>query len=145
MIRRLTFVCFAFLFSLVILEGLLRILDPWGVMAYIGDLVAYASGTAPDPLRGYVLAPGAYHMPRWSATVLPDHSRLVPDANTVATCRIVILGDSASFGHGVNDGETWVNLLARQYPNVRVIDAGLDGYNIDNILGLHKAWYGAVF
>ncbi len=45
---------------------------------------------------------------------------------------ITFYGDSYTFGHGVNDAETFANVLAAEYlaDTVQVYNAGVDGYGI---------------
>ena len=55
--------------------------------------------------------------------------------------RIVVLGDSMIFGHGVDDGESFPNqlqaVLRESNRNVDVINAGIKGYGTD---GAFKLW-----
>jgi lysophospholipase L1-like esterase len=55
--------------------------------------------------------------------------------------RIVVLGDSMIFGHGVDDTETFPNqleaVLRESHRNVDVINAGIKGYGTD---GAYKLW-----
>ena len=60
-----------------------------------------------------------------------DHERVTPDS--VPGCRVVFLGDSVTFGRGVNDEETFVNLLARDL-QIEAINTGVDAYNSRNVL-----------
>jgi hypothetical protein len=39
-----------------------------------------------------------------------------------------------TFGYGVDDDQTWVDLIARALPNVHVVDAGVSGFNATNVL-----------
>jgi len=55
--------------------------------------------------------------------------------------RIVVLGDSMIFGHGVDDSESFPNqleaVLRESHRNVDVINAGIKGYGTD---GAYKLW-----
>lgn len=55
--------------------------------------------------------------------------------------RIVVLGDSMIFGHGVDDAESFPNqleaVLGEAHRNVDVINAGIKGYGTD---GAYKLW-----
>jgi lysophospholipase L1-like esterase len=57
--------------------------------------------------------------------------------------RIIVLGDSMIFGHGVNDDETFPNQLEaifrEQHRRVDVINAGIKGYGTDNAYKLFMA------
>ncbi len=115
------------------IEGLLRVLDPWGARRDAFDIAAFFGAMHEDSARNYILPPGAYQFSTWQALILPDGSRAVPDTNTNAACTIVLLGDSVTFGYGVSDAVTFANLLARDFPAVHIINSGLSGYNIDNV------------
>jgi len=53
--------------------------------------------------------------------------------------RIVIIGDSMSFGYGVNDEETYAALIDKSIPNVEVINLSVSGYGTDQeLLRLQK-------
>jgi lysophospholipase L1-like esterase len=142
MSRKLTRATIAVLSSAILLlltlETGLRVLDPWRAGDAQEDILTMYSAFQPDPVRGYILPPGDYHMPRWSATVLADTTRLVPDDHANAPCKLVLLGDSLTFGMGVSDGETWANLLARELPQVDVVNTGVIRYDIKQILGTYR-------
>ncbi len=121
------------LVSILLLEAVLRIADPTGVLAYQGDLTILLNHAIPDEHRGYVLSPGDYVLSNSAVRIEQDLVRAVPDTDFNAGCSIAAVGDSATFGHGVNDSDTWVNRLAQQFPDVRFINAGVNGYNSDNI------------
>lgn len=120
------------------LEALLAIFDPWG-MYYFGDLQTLFKDAARDPVRGYVFSDGVYQLARSTATV-ENGTRRIPAANPDADCTIVFLGDSVTFGHGVDDADTFANLLAQQFPDVYFINGGVDSYNSTNVLGTLRAF-----
>lgn len=109
-------------------EAALQLVDPWHARQYFGDMRAYQSEVVAEAARGYLLPPGIYRFSDWTATILSDGTRFVPDTHPAA-CRIALVGDSVTFGHGVNDGETWANALARAFPAVQILNAGVNGYN----------------
>jgi hypothetical protein len=45
-----------------------------------------------------------------------------------------------TFGQGVNDADTWVNLLAEQYPDVRIINPARPDYSAVNVAALKQAY-----
>jgi len=45
--------------------------------------------------------------------------------------RIVVVGDSFTFGHGVKDEEVWTEKLAQRIGGVRVLNLGVPGYGLD--------------
>ncbi len=44
--------------------------------------------------------------------------------------RIVVLGDSFAWGHGVDEGESFPELLERMLPHTEVINLGVPGFNV---------------
>ena len=132
-VTRLGISAISLLLTLLVLEFVvLRRLDPLGIWNYTKDLGLMFQGTESDPQKGWVQKPGIYHLSASTATVT-EEGRVVPDTNATATCTIATIGDSVTFGHGINDEDTWVNLLARQYQQAHFINAGVTGYNIENI------------
>jgi hypothetical protein len=128
MIRRgIVKIIIAIISSVFLLEILLRLIDPWGAVTYFT-----AGGPTLDLYIPYnerdVLPAGEYHFSTWTTHINPDHTRLVPD-NDAGNCRIAFVGDSVTFGLGVDDAETWVNLLAMNHPAWDVVNAGVAGYN----------------
>ncbi len=119
--------------SILALEAALKIFDPWG-LCYFDDIALLWNHMQADPHRIAVLPPGEYHLTHWSATQLDNYTRRVPD-NQGGPCTVVFVGDSMTWGHGVNDDETWVNLLAQDLPELTVINAGFDAYNSENVRG----------
>lgn len=120
------------LLTIITIQMMLWWIDPWGIRTYLDDLAIFNMNFVPSPARGYVLPPGEYRFTRWTATVDSTSMRQVPDTNASAACTIATVGDSVTFGHGVNDAETWTNLLAQVHPEIHFINAGYNGYNIQN-------------
>lgn len=118
------------LMTLLMLELLMRVLDPLGLSAHM-EFYQMADHHIKDEAAGYTLAPGIYRFRRWSATMTAN-GRVVLNTRP-AGCQIVAIGDSVTFGYGVNDADTWVNLLAREFEDVQWINAGVTGYNIAQI------------
>ena len=52
-----------------------------------------------------------------------------PDAAAGSQRRVALVGDSFTFGIGVNDGETFASLLGRSSPGVQYLNAGIPGYS----------------
>lgn len=128
----------------LLIEMALTVFDPLGVRHYLGDLNEMYSHFREDGQRGYIMQPGDYTFSNWRATILPDSSRTVPDTNLGSPCKIVFLGDSVTFGHGVDDKATWVNLIVQELP-IRAVNAGINGYNIDNVQGARRAISGDLY
>lgn len=128
--RRLIAALVGVLLALLTAEALLAWFDPLGFV-YFRDQAYLSAQIIPDP-RGYSFRPGAYPL-SFTLTILPDGTRAVPDSNPTADKTLVFVGDSVTFGYGVDDDQTWVNLIARELPDVRVINAGVSGYNATNV------------
>lgn len=128
--RRLIALLFGLILALLLTEGMLS-LDPIG-LRYIRDYRVLTDAIIPAP-AGYTYAPGVYHLSRSTVTMLNDGTRYVPDSNPNGAQTLIFIGDSVTFGLGVNDDQTFVDLIARELPNTRVIDAGIPAYNIQNI------------
>jgi lysophospholipase L1-like esterase len=82
---------------------------------------------------GYALMPGKYQLTHSSFTILPDESRRVPATNPNATQTLILLGDSLTFGWGVNDEDTWANRIAEAFPEWHVINTGVNGFSSENV------------
>lgn len=95
-------------------------------------------GYLPDPLLGWI--PGPNQRPH------PEHaSRITTDAHSVRGVRpypiargpqprIVALGDSYTFGVCVHDEESWPAQLEQQLPGTEVINLGVPGFGLDQML-----------
>lgn len=116
--------------TIVGLEAILS-LDPLG-MVYWRDLTTSTQWLQPTPY-GATYIPGNHALSHSSFTMLKDGTRQVPETNVSANHTLLILGDSVAFGWGVNDAETWANLVARQLPDWRVINAAIPGFNTENV------------
>jgi len=56
------------------------------------------------------------------------------------TAEIVTLGDSVTFGHGVNDDQAWPAILAQSYPAIRVVNLGLSGAGPQQYLRVYETF-----
>lgn len=123
------------LILLISTEALLRRLDPLGIryLEDIGNLFGHMESD-------YTLPPGHYDLDTFTVTVNGDRTRRVPDTPSQATCTLVAIGDSVTFGHGVGNQETWVNLLAREFPDIRFINTGTNGFNSHAIREMQGRW-----
>ncbi len=119
------------LLFLLLVEGILVALDPLGVRVY-DDWLPLFQAVVAHPIRQYVLKPGRYSLSYGPVTVAPDHTRVVPDSQG-GPCVIVFVGDSMVFGLGVKDSDTWINRLARNLPGTTLVNAGMFGYNSEQI------------
>lgn len=106
---------------------------------YFADAAALRRVAIPDEHKGYVLPFGIYALTQSTVNIGPDNMRLVPDTNSQADCAIAALGDSVTFGSGVDDDATWVNQLAALYPGIHFINTAFRGYNSANIRGAYES------
>lgn len=89
------------------------------------------------PRLGWVLAPG------WRGSHRHHVFRTIYEVNQFGfrgrtalggqseRRRIVLLGDSFTFGLGVNEGETFTDRLAQANPNMEFLNFGVPGYSTD--------------
>lgn len=128
----------AILFSAVvvplIVEAALGLFDPLGIV-YFNDQAVLNSHVIPHAGRGYALEAGRYRLAHFTATELPGHARLLPDARN-GPCLVVFVGDSLTWGYGVDDDQTWANRVARALSGTRAENPAFSGYNSENIRAL---------
>ncbi len=120
------------LLTLALIEIGLRVIAPFGAIRYYSDLSRQLAAFVHDDDRGYVMYPGLYEFSNWSALINRDGTRYTP-AVKAAECSIAFVGDSLTWGFGVNDADVFVNLLAADV-DARVINAGLSAYNSEHVL-----------
>ncbi len=138
-VKNLTGAAALVLFTLILIEILLRVTDPWG-MYYFQDLEKMGNTLfQPDSVRGYLIPDGDYRFSHWQAR-MQQGGRVVPATSQTAACTIAILGDSVAFGYGVNDDQTWVNAAARALPTVRLLNLAVPRYNSTNVVGTWRAF-----
>lgn len=135
MASRLLLVALGTLVGLGLCEGTLRLLDEPGFET------AWQTGSSmhrADPELIYSLRPDAHY--RW------ETEHFVEDASTnslglrgaeprAAARRVLVLGDSMTFGHGVGDAETYPYFLEQRLraggEDVAVLNGGVKGYGLD--------------
>ena len=115
--------------TMALLEGMLIITDPLG-MAFFSK-VEYARSFLGAGNGSYTLSPGTYDFGDWTVTMDETSTRHVPDAS--GECTVLFVGDSVTWGLGVNDEAVFANLLARDL-KIKAINAGIFGYNTENVL-----------
>jgi GDSL-like Lipase/Acylhydrolase family len=90
--------------------------------------------------RGWALKPGLRELAVFGGKRLSSNSRGLRGAEEHALqkeagrTRIVVLGDSFTFGEEVSDGETWAARLASLAPEAEVLNLGVHGYGHDQML-----------
>jgi hypothetical protein len=120
-----------FAVTLLLIEPALRIVDPLGGYRYYSDLSRLFAGYVVSE-RGYSMYPGMYQFSNWDALIERSGNRHTPDSRA-GGCTLAFLGDSVTFGFGVSDAETFVNLLAQQ-TDARLLNTAIPAYNSANIL-----------
>ncbi len=125
----------AILITILTLDALLFWLDPLGAVQARHAQTTFFLLMQPHE-TGYRLQTGTHQIHNYTMTVTEAGNRDVPDTNRQAACTIAVIGDSLTMGIGVEDNQTWVNLLAQQFENVRFINAGRSDYSAPNILAL---------
>lgn len=94
---------------------------------------------AHDPLLGWSPIKGRRRIPNGKAFVsfnadgirgTKDYTKIKPPN----TLRILVIGDSYSFGEGVNDDETYSHYIETLLPNSEVLNLSVHGYGIDQML-----------
>lgn len=82
------------------------------------------------------------------ATADADGRRIVPAAPAEAPRKLVVLGDSQSFGHGLSDQDSWPNRLQedlnRRGVAVKVRNLAVPGINIDQYVDRAKLIEGSL-
>jgi hypothetical protein len=122
----------ALVLALLLAEGGLRV---------FAHITSRERGIAFDSLLGWRLVPGTVKTGFGWGRAEPcrinshgwrdrEHSFSKPSA----TRRIVALGDSFVFGHGVDFGERFTEQLAERRPSCEVINLGVNGYGPDQEL-----------
>ena len=144
-LQKILLVLGGLLFGCVVLEGGLRLFYPQIFLVHPPGMYAL------DPEIGYVLTPGfkssmsrpEFHIDFSTNDIgLRGINPTSPKANTF---RILVLGDSQTWGFGVEDNETYSirleNLLSAQYPNldIQVLNGGVPGYGTADELAFLKS------
>jgi hypothetical protein len=86
-------------------------------------------GWTPRPSFRYTLAGSETTINR-----LGYRGREVAAARTAGRPRVVMLGDSITFGYGVRDGETFSAVMESLAPPLEVVNLGVQGYGTDQEL-----------
>jgi hypothetical protein len=109
--------------------GLHRIHREW-----TGEYAAY------HPTRGWALIPNIKNMSVFTGKVLNSNSKGLRGKTeyayqrTPGKRRIVVLGDSFTFGEEVSDDETYAHYLEAALPDTEVLNLGVQGYGHDQML-----------
>jgi hypothetical protein len=100
---------------------------------WTGEYAAY------HPSRGWSLKPNIHQMPVFQGKILNSNSKGLRGQNEypysrTASRRILVLGDSFTFGEEVSDGETYSHKLESALPHTEVLNLGVQGYGHDQML-----------
>jgi len=114
----------------------LRVVNPWGI-EFFSTLPYHMQGMVDHPALGYAHPKSvAYQLGtnRVSLNSLGHRGDEMPVRKPAGERRILVLGDSVTFGWGVNQGEDFparLETLLREQNNAvwRVINGGVNGYN----------------
>jgi hypothetical protein len=86
---------------------------------------------------GWALRPGARYVGRGGEPITVNargyRGPLHAEAPAPGATRVLMLGDSVTFGSGVGDGETFTSLLDAR-PDLEALNFGVDGYGTDQEL-----------
>jgi hypothetical protein len=92
------------------------------------------------PTRGWALRPGLRDVPAFGDKTLSSNSRGLrgvreyPLDKPAGVARVVVLGDSFTFGEDVGDDEAWPRRLEELMPGTEVLNLGVHGYGHDQML-----------
>jgi hypothetical protein len=124
---------------IALLDAMLYWIDPLGIVR-ASHAKSDLQSLIINHSTGYALQSGTYLLNYYTVTTLADGSRLVPDTNLNAGCVIAFIGDSVTWGQGVNDDETWVNILASRFLNVHFMNVARSDYSAPNIAALKRVY-----
>ncbi len=106
-----------------------------GVRAWLAvDMVTYFR---PHPTLHWVVRPNLKDFDNLTGggrlTTNADGLRevAVPRAKPPGEVRVLVLGDSSNFGHGVEGDEMWSSVLGARVPTVRVLNGATPGWTTD--------------
>ena len=97
-----------------------------------------------DPTKGWISKPNLRDMKAFDNKVLNTNSRGLRGGKEYSygkhpnTARLLILGDSFTFGDEVSDNETYSYYLHEMIPTTEIINMGVHGYGHDQMLILIK-------
>ncbi|HSE90241.1 MAG TPA: hypothetical protein VLJ79_28795 [Candidatus Binatia bacterium] len=105
---------------------------------------AYYTFDMYDPSKGWVPKPNLRDVKAFNNKILNTNSKGLrgkknfPYTKNKEKVRILILGDSFTFGDEVSDDETYSHYLQEMLPHTEVINMGVHGYGHDQMLILLK-------
>ena len=125
---------FVFLFFLLFLEGIVRIFNLSNLLGINEDLIVKDS--KPLAYKPYMKSVV------FGKDVFTDSNGFrVPSKNFEYSAKksILIIGDSTSYGVGVDEEKTFVGLVRKKFPEINIYNTSLAGHDIyDHVLLLKK-------
>lgn len=112
----------------------------WWVQRHRDDTPILYRFDVYSPSRGWAIKPNLHDMPVFHEKILNSNARGLrgrtnyPYDKPAARCRIVVLGDSWTFGEEVSDDETYAAQLGRVLRDAEVLNFGVHGYGHDQML-----------
>ncbi len=89
-----------------------------------------------DPLLGWTHVPNAvipHHMPGYTVDYVINPKGLrgkdYPYAKSPGRRRVVVIGDSFTFGHGVEESARYSDQLEKKLENSEIVNMGVSGYS----------------
>jgi len=142
--RKHLFLCVvSVIFSLLVAEVLSRWLLPKPFRASHGAHFM-RPWHQPDPVIGWILTPESIKVPHrvldsqglveFDVVYSLAGGQRITSAHPPNAPAIIATGCSFTFGHGLNDEDTWPWLLQKKFPNYRVMNLGVMGYGTDQAL-----------
>ena len=137
----LLLVIFSLLFSLIVLEGAVRVFLPhWAPRT--GQITNFWNF---DSRYGWAHIPGTsgrFDSYGFNTTIRINANGFrgheVPYARMDERRRVLVLGDSFVWGFGVNEHEMFTTLLEELVPDLEAVNLGVSGYSTDQELLLYQ-------
>jgi len=87
------------------------------------------------PTRGWALNPNVAVWVDENLYTTNAYGQRGPDtpAKETTKTKVMLLGDSQTFGEEVDDWFTWPNILARERPDLEIINLAVSGYGVDQM------------
>ena len=116
------------LLALLTAEAAVRALDLFGT-SYYEETSRYLSDTEPDGLLGYRHRAGREETYQGVAVEINGSGLRERELDGGYGRRVLLLGDSVTFGWGVEAEETFGRRLEEIFPGLETVNAGVCGYN----------------
>lgn len=87
-----------------------------------------------DARRGWALKPDLNHAPAFDGKTVTSDERGARGAMHAGFRRVVLLGDSFTFGEDVGDDETYAHQLETLLKDAEVVNLGVHDYGVDQML-----------